>query len=82
MYVALDHKDWDTYLPSATYSYNTSLSKTTGDTSFFLTYGCQPVQLPDVALLPPMIWSNSVEYHQEQLIQQIRTARQLAAECT
>ena len=82
MYVALDHKDWDTYLPSATYSYNTSLSKTTGDTPFFLTYGCQPVQLPDVALLTPMIWSNSVDYHREQLIQQIRTARQLAAECT
>ena len=37
MYVASDHKDWDTYLPSATYAYNTSISETTGDTPFFLT---------------------------------------------
>ena len=35
MYVASYHKDWDTYLPSATYAYNTSLSETTGDTPFF-----------------------------------------------
>ena len=34
MYLALDYKDWDMYLPSATYAYNTSLSETTGDTSF------------------------------------------------
>ena len=40
------------------------------------------MKLPDVALLPSLIRSNSVDYHQEQLIQQIRTARQLAAECT
>ena len=38
MYVALDHKDWDINFPSATYAYNTSLYKTTGDTLFFLTY--------------------------------------------
>ena len=85
MYVARDHKDWDTYLPSATYVYNTSLSKTTGDTPFFLTYGREPVKLPDVALLPPpLIRSNAVvvDYHRERLIRQIRTARQLAADCT
>ena len=81
MYVASDHKDWDTYFPSATYAYNTSLSETTGDTPFSLTYGCEAVKLLDVALLPPLIWSNSVDYHRERLIRQIRTARQLAAEC-
>ena len=82
MYVASDHKDWDTYFPSLTYAYNTSLSETTGDTPLFLNYGREPVKLPDVALLPPLIRSNSVDYHRERLIQQIRTARQLAAECT
>ena len=82
MYVASDHKDWDTYLPSAKYAYNTSLSETTGDTPFFLTYGCEPVILPDVVLLPPLIQSNSVDYHRERLLRQIRTDRQLAAECT
>ena len=82
MYVASDHKDWDTYLSSATYAYNTSISKTTSDTLFFLTYSREPVKVPDVALLPPLIWSNSVDYHQQRLIRQIRTARQLATECT
>ena len=82
MYVASHHRNWDTYLPSATYAYNTSLSETTDDTPFFLTYGREPVKLLDVALLPPMIRSKSVDYHREQLIRQIRTAIQLAAECT
>ena len=31
MYVARDHKDWGTYVPSATYAYNTSLSETIDD---------------------------------------------------
>ena len=70
MYVASDHKDWDTYLPSATYAYNTNLSETTGDTPFFLTYGCEPVELPDVALVPPLIRSDSVDYHRDRLIRQ------------
>ena len=81
MYVASDHKDWDTYLPSATCAFNTSLSKTTDDTLFFLTYGREPVKLP-VALLPPLMRSNSVDYHRVQSIRQISTAGQLATECT
>ena len=62
MYLASDHKDWDTYLPSATYAYNTRPSETTDDTPFFLIYGGEPVKLPGVALLPPMIRSKSVDY--------------------
>ena len=54
-HVASAHKDWDTYLPSAMNAYNTSLSETTDDTSFFLTYCCKPVKILDVALLPPMV---------------------------
>lgn len=82
IYVALDHKDWDTNFPSATYAYNTSLSKTTDDTPFFLTYGSEPVKLPNVSLLLPMIQSKSLDYHCKQLIQQIRTTRRLTAEYT
>ena len=82
LYVALDHNDWDTYLPSAMYAYNTSISETAGDTPFFLTYGREPVKLPDVALLPPLIRFNYVDYHRERLTRQIRTARQLATECS
>ena len=82
MYVASDHKEWDKYLPSAMYAYNTSISKTTGDTPFFLTYGRKPVKLPSVALLPPLIQSNSIDYHWERFICQIRTVRPLSAECT
>ena len=71
MYVASDHKDWHTHLPSVTYAYNTSISEITGDIPFFLIYGREPVKLPDVVLLPPLIRSNSVDYHREQLIRQI-----------
>lgn len=35
MHAASDHKVWDIYLPSATYVYNTILSKTSGDAPFF-----------------------------------------------
>ena len=82
MYVASDHKDWDTYIPSTTYAHNTSISETIGDSPFFLTYGRKLVKLPDDALLLSLIRSNSVDYHWERLIRQIRTARQLASECT
>ena len=34
MCVASDRNDWDTYLPAATYAYNTSLSETTDGTPF------------------------------------------------
>ena len=80
--VASDYKDWDTYHPSSTYAYNTSLSEETDETPFFLTYGHKPVTLPNVALLTPMIQSKSEDSYQEQLIGLIRTAWQLAAKCT
>lgn len=72
--VASDYKDWDTYHPSSTYAYNTSLSEETDETPFFLTYGHKPVTLPNVALLTPMIQSKSEDSYQEQLIGLIRTA--------
>ena len=72
--VASDYKDWDTYHPSSTYAYNTSLSEETDKTPFFLTYGHKPVTLPNVALLTPMIQSKSEDSYQEQLIGLIRTA--------
>lgn len=72
--VASDYKDRDTYHPSATYAYTTSLSEETDETPFFLTYGCKPVTLPDVALLTLIIQSKSEDYYQEQLIGLIRTA--------
>ena len=62
MYVAADNKNWDTYLPSATFAYNTSLSETTDNTPFFLTCGHESVKLPNVALLLPLVHSNSVVY--------------------
>ena len=72
--MASDYKDWDTYHPSSTYAYNTSLSEETDETPFFLTYGHKPVTLPNVALLTPMIQSKSEDSYQEQLIGLIRTA--------
>ena len=59
MYVASDPKDWDTYLPSDTYDYYTSLSETTSDTPFVFIYDRESLKLLDVPLLPPMIESRS-----------------------
>ena len=38
MYVGSNKIDWDVHLPAALYAYNVSVSETTGDTTFFLTY--------------------------------------------
>ena len=38
MHAASDHKVQEIYLPAATYVYNSSLSKASGDAPFFLTY--------------------------------------------
>lgn len=49
-YVSTDHRDWDEFLPFATFAYNTSVQETTGYTPFFLLYGHEPTLPIDAAL--------------------------------
>ena len=63
MYVSSHQIDWDVFLPAVVYAYNTSISETTGDTPFFLTYGREPVLMPDTTMLPPVNLSPSIDFH-------------------
>ena len=80
MHVSSNLKDWDTCPQPAVYAHNTSLSETTGDTPSFLTYGREPIKLPDFSLLPSSCLSRSDNHHREGMINQIRIARTHAAE--
>ena len=48
MHVSSNQKECNTYLKFAVYVHNTSLSETAGDTPFFLSYGHEPIKLPDI----------------------------------
>ena len=48
MHVSSNQKDCNTYLKFAVYVHNTSMSENAGDTPFFLTYGDEPIKIPDV----------------------------------
>jgi hypothetical protein len=45
--VGRNHRDWDLYLPAATYAYNTAPHAATGETPFFLVYGRDPYTMFD-----------------------------------
>ena len=78
LYVRSQQVDWDIFLPSVVYAYNTSISETTGDTPFFLTYGREPIPIPDTSILPPTNLSPSVVIHRQRIISQLQMARDMA----
>lgn len=49
-YVPADHRDWDEFLPFATFAYNSSVQETTGYSPFFLLYGHEPTLPIDATL--------------------------------
>ena len=58
------------------------MSETTGNTLFFLTYGCEPIKLPDISLLPPSCQSTSVNHYRKKMINEVRIARTHVTEHT
>ena len=48
-YVTASQEDWDRYLPSLQFAYNTARHTSTGETPFFLTYGRNPI-VPSVLI--------------------------------
>ena len=70
--------DWDTLLPSVLFAYRVSPHISTGDSPFYLLFGREPRLALDVALLPPMELSNSVEEHRRRIVSQIETAQSIA----
>ena len=51
-YVTASQEDWDRYLPSLQFAYNTARHTSTGETPFFLTYGRNPI-VPSVLIGTP-----------------------------
>jgi hypothetical protein len=45
--------DWPSYLQAIVFSYNASISKSTGFSPYFLFYGCEPTILEEVAIAYP-----------------------------
>ena len=80
MYVSSRQVDWDIFLPAVVYAYNTSISETTGDTPFFLTYGREPILMLDATMLPPVNLSPSLNFHCQRMMFQIQLVRDMAKE--
>ncbi|XP_065670064.1 uncharacterized protein LOC136088898 [Hydra vulgaris] len=80
MYVASNQRDWDVHLPAAVYAYNTSISTSTGETPFRLTYGRDALQPHDTTLLPRNDPTDNTELLVQRLISDLRLSRNLAKE--
>lgn len=49
-YIREDQSDWDLYLPSCTFAYNTSTHSSTNESPFFLVFGRDPIVNIDLLL--------------------------------
>ena len=78
MYFSLWQKDWDIFLFFGAYASNTSLSETTSDTSFLITYGREPRNFADLLFVELKDQSQSIDYPHEGMMLQVHIARDLA----
>ena len=68
MYVASNKKDWDSFINLVLFAYRVSPNTTTGDSPFYLLYGCEPRLPIDVNLTPAENLSASVAEHRQKLV--------------
>jgi transposase InsO family protein len=76
MYVDIDHKDWDSFLPFVTFAYNTAKQDTTGFTPFFLLHGREAETTMDTMF--PFYPDDSYDDYVDHLLTKAEEARQLA----
>lgn len=82
-YVNAAHSDWDILLPYLTFSYNTVVHSTTGETPFFLVFGRDPVFAVDRILdpsPPKEAGKSDVKIWKEHLVEILREAWKNTAE--
>lgn len=70
--------DWDLFLPSILFGYQTSPAVSTGESLFYLLYGREPRLPLDVSLLPPSNLSKSIEFHRARIVKNIEIAHNFA----
>lgn len=63
MHVSSRQVGWDVFFPAVVYAYNTSISETTGDIPFFLTYGREPVLMTNTTMLSLVNLSSTIVFH-------------------
>lgn len=77
-YVDADQQNWDTYIPYAMFTYNSSEHQSTGKQPYALLYG-RTLQVPTSLTKPPQPQYNYDDY-QEELKQRLREAHRIARE--
>jgi len=77
-YVDADQQNWDTYIPYAMFTYNSSEHQSTGKPPYALLYG-RTLQVPSSLTKPPEPQYNYDDY-QEELKQRLREAHRIARE--
>ena len=82
MHVDNKQKDWDTFIPLVLFAYRVSVHPTTGETPFFMLYGCEPRLPLDIGLTPPGNLSPSVAEHRAKIVSNLQRAYQIARENT
>jgi hypothetical protein len=71
-------RDWDTYVPSLTFAYKTSVNPSINETPFYLMNGRDPLLPADVLFDNPQLTYGSLNEYRQQLVHRLRTAHALA----
>lgn len=78
-FVAHDQRDWDQWLPFATFAYNTAVHEGTNGTPFFLLHG-RNATMPSVDGEAAKIHYNTMEDYRAELARRLFISHRLAAE--
>ena len=70
-YVSSRQKDWAVFLLAVLYTYNAIISEATGEASFFLIYGREPILFLDTNMLPAANLCQSFDFSRQRMMVQI-----------
>lgn len=77
-YVNEDQRDWDRWVPFATFAYNTAVHEGTGESPYYLLYGRDPV-IPGVVFEEPMGHYGTLDDYRAELTQRLQRAHKVAS---
>lgn len=77
-YVSEDQRDWDKWLPFATFAYNTAAHEGTKDSPYYLLFGRNPV-VPGVAFCEPKEHYGTLDDYRAELTQRLQRAHHMAS---